>query len=664
MRRIGLVLRFALLSLVVILVLGVVFTRSAARATEDRSLRSARNSAVLVARLGIQPQLTPNGLANGLSTDEVRDLDRVLQSDEADTSITRIKIWNRDHTVVYSDDPSLIGKTFTADDDLLHALHGEVESEITDLSSAENESERRYGKLFEVYVPIRFVGETSPAGSFEIYLPYAPIAQEMAHDNRERNLLLLIGLGLLWIMLLPVVWQVSRRLRRTSAANEHQALHDALTDLPNRTLLRERLVQAIEAAREDGAGVGVVLLDLDRFKEVNDTLGYQNGDLLLRGIGERVVDTLPPNATVARLGSDEFAVLLPEVANPASVLAVARQLIAALETPFRVDELSVEVEATIGVSVFPGHGDDAETLLRRADVAMQRAKESHIGLELYATEHDTYTRRRLGLIADLRRALDGDELVLHYQPQIELRTGRVIGVEALLRWNHPEDGLLLPDEFIPLAERSGLIHPLTAYVLEAACAQCRTWRATGVELSVAVNLSARNLIETDLVERVRGLLGRHDLPPAALVLEITESTIMADPVKVTQVVRRLRDEGLTVSIDDFGTGYSSLAHLRHLPVSEIKIDKSFVFGMLDDPHDATIVRSAIELAHNLHLTAIAEGVESADARDALATLGCDVAQGYYFARPMAPADFTAWLHDAGSFPARPRRETTAEADVT
>jgi diguanylate cyclase (GGDEF)-like protein len=664
MPRMSLVLRFALLSLAVILVLGFVFTRSAARATEDRSLRSARDSAVLVSRLGIQPQLTANGLANGLSPDEAKDLDRVLQSDEASAAISRIKIWNRDHTVVYSDDASLIGRTFPADDELMEALHGEVESGISDLSQAENQQERKFGKLFEVYVPIRFAGDTSPAGAFEIYLPYAPIAKEMAHDNRERNLLLAIGLAALWILLLPVVWQVSRRLRRTSAANEHQALHDALTDLPNRTLLRERLAEAIDDARGAEGGVGVLILDVDRFKEVNDTLGYQNGDLLLRGIGERVVATLPADATVARLGSDEFAVLLPEMTNPAAVLAMARQLVAALETPFRVDELSVEVEATIGVSVYPEHGDDAETLLRRADVAMQRAKESHIGLELYATEHDTYTRRRLGLIADLRRALDGDELVLSYQPQVELRTGRVTGVEALLRWNHPVDGLLLPDEFIPLAERSGLIHPLTAYVLEAACAQCREWRAAGMELSVAVNLSARNLIETDLVERVRGLLGRHDLPPSALVLEITESTIMADPVQVTQVVRRLRDEGLAVSIDDFGTGYSSLAHLRHLPVSEIKIDKSFVFGMLEDPHDATIVRSAIELAHNLHLTAVAEGVESAGARDALATLGCDVAQGYYFARPMAPRDFTAWLRDEGTFPARPRHDATADADVT
>jgi EAL domain-containing protein (putative c-di-GMP-specific phosphodiesterase class I) len=264
-------------------------------------------------------------------------------------------------------------------------------------------------------------------------------------------------------------------------------------------------------------------------------------------------------------------------------------------------------------------------------------------VELYATEHDTYSRKRLGLVADLRRALEGDELLLHYQPQVSLETGRATGVEALLRWNHPEHGLLPPDEFIPLAERSGLIHPLTEHVLERACADCRAWRSRGVALSVAVNLSARNLIESDLLERVRGLLVRHDLAPSALVLEITESTIMADPVAVTEVVRRLRAEGLAVSIDDFGTGYSSLAHLRHLPVSEIKIDKSFVFGMVDDPADATIVRSAIELAHNLHLTAVAEGVETEVARDALAALGCDVAQGYFYARPMPAAELMDWV---------------------
>jgi diguanylate cyclase (GGDEF)-like protein len=420
-------------------------------------------------------------------------------------------------------------------------------------------------------------------------------------------------------------------------------MHDALTNLPNRTMLREQLVTAIGAAESAATGVGVLVLDVDRFKEVNDTLGYQNGDLLLLAIGDRIVETLPERATVARLGSDEFAVVVPEMAHPATALAVARKLVTALETPFTVDELSVEVEATIGASIFPEHGTDAETLLRRADVAMQRAKESHVGVELYATEHDTYSRKRLGLVADLRRALEGDELLLHYQPQVSLETGRATGVEALLRWNHPEHGLLPPDEFIPLAERSGLIHPLTEHVLERACADCRAWRSRGVALSVAVNLSARNLIESDLLERVRGLLVRHDLAPSALVLEITESTIMADPVAVTEVVRRLRAEGLAVSIDDFGTGYSSLAHLRHLPVSEIKIDKSFVFGMVDDPADATIVRSAIELAHNLHLTAVAEGVETEVARDALAALGCDVAQGYFYARPMPAAELMDWV---------------------
>jgi diguanylate cyclase (GGDEF)-like protein len=648
MRRLSLVLRFALLSLAVILLLGVVLSRSSGSATEQGSLRSARDTAVLVSRLGILPQLSANGLANGLSPEEKGNLDRVLRSDEGAATISRIKIWNRDHKVVYSDDNRLIGRRFAADDELNDALHGKVESGISNLSQSENTQERHFGKLFEVYVPIRFVGDTSPAGTFELYLPYAPIAKEIQQDNRHRNLLIAGGMAILWLVLLPVVWQASRRLRRTAALNEHQALHDSLTDLPNRTLLRDRLVDSIEAARDRGDGIGILLLDVDRFKEVNDTLGYHNGDVLLCQFGERVVDALPMNATVARLGSDEFGVILPELTNPMMALSAARHLLAALETPFTVDELSVEVEASIGVSVFPEHGEDADTLLRRADVAMQRAKESHVGLEIYATEHDTYSRRRLGLIADLRRAIDGDELVLYYQPQVELRGGHPIGVEALLRWNHPVDGLILPDEFIPLAERSGLIHPLTEHVLERACSQCREWRGLGLELSVAVNLSARNLIEVDLVERVRGLLARHDLPPSALVLEITESTIMADPVKTTSVVRRLRDEGLTVSIDDFGTGYSSLAHLRHLPVSEIKIDKSFVFGMLEDPSDATIVRSAIELAHNLHLVAVAEGVETAGARDALAALGCDVGQGYYFARPMPASELTTWLASRNS----------------
>jgi diguanylate cyclase (GGDEF)-like protein len=647
MRRLSLVLRFALLSLAVIVLLGFVLTWYTARSTQRRRLDDARDNAVLISRLGIQPQLSAEGLRNGLTTTEVGNLDRVVRSAEASAAIARFKIWNREHVVAYSDDAALIGKTFPADDELAEALDGKIVSGITTSDNSENASEHRVGRFFEVYVPIQIAGDPKTAGAFEIYVAYAPIAHEIASDNRERNLLLAGGLAVLWLVLLPIVWQASRRLRRTSAENEHQALHDSLTDLPNRTLLRQRLTEATELAHEHRTSVGVLLLDVDRFKEVNDTLGYQNGDLLLREIGDRLVATLPENATVARLGSDEFAVLVPEVANPNAVLAVARLLMAALETPFSVDDLSVEVEATIGVSVFPEHSADGETLLRRADVAMQRAKETHIGLEIYATEHETYSRRRLGLIADLRRALDGDELVLLYQPQLDLQTGQVIGVEALLRWDHPAAGRIGPDEFIPLAERSGLIHPLTAHVLELACTQCQAWRDDGLELSVAVNLSARNLIEVDLVERVRGLLARHNLPASALVLEITESTVMADPVKVTDVVRRLRDEGLSVSIDDFGTGYSSLAALRHLPISEIKIDKSFVIGMLDDPNDATIVRSAVELAHNLHLVAVAEGVETEGARDALAALGCDVAQGFFFARPMPASDLTGWLRRPG-----------------
>jgi diguanylate cyclase (GGDEF)-like protein len=453
------------------------------------------------------------------------------------------------------------------------------------------------------------------------------------------------GLGLLWIVLFRFVHGASRRLRDQSRENRHQAMHDSLTDLPNRVLFSDRVEQAIVLSKRSGNGIAVALMDLDRFKEVNDTLGHHSGDSLLASVGARLKAAVRESDTVARLGGDEFGVLFAGVGDLYSALELARKLQQALDEPFTLDGLQFEMEASIGIAVYPDHGEDATDLLQHADIAMYVAKREHAGVQLYKAEQDEYSRDRLALLAGLRKALDHGELVLYYQPKVDLRSGRVHGVEALVRWQHPERGLVPPDEFIPLAEHTGLIRPLTAYVLEAAAGQCSAWRrgGGGIEMSVAVNLSARILHDRGLPEQIARLLERWSLPPDALEIEITESAIMSDPVRALAVANRLSDLGVGLVIDDFGTGYSSLSYLKQLPVSELKIDKSFVLDMDSSDNDMAIVRSTIVLGHNLGLKVVAEGVETVEVQDRLAALGCDLAQGYLYGRPSPPVELSVRL---------------------
>ena len=434
-----------------------------------------------------------------------------------------------------------------------------------------------------------------------------------------------------------------RRLRRRAAENRHQALHDPLTGLPNRTQFRQRVARAAPAADEQGRQLAVMLIDLDGFKEVNDTLGHGNGDRLLQQIGTRLREALRAGDTVARLGGDEFAVLLPTVAGEDAAVMVADGLRRALDEPFVLADLAIHPDASIGIAMYPDHGVDADTLIQHADVAMYLAKEGRTGVVVYDKERDRYSPDRLALIGELRRAIDQGELTLHYQPQVEPETGRVGGVEALLRWQHPERGLVPPDEFIPLAERTGLIQPLTLWVLDAALQQCASWRRAGLDLWVAANLSAANLVDGDTPHEIERLLRRWDVPPGLFRLEITETTAMADPVRTHAVLTRLDAMGVQLAIDDFGTGYSSLAYLKRLPVHELKIDRSFVSSMAHDPNDEVIVTSTIELGHNLGLRVVAEGVEDQHTLDELVRRGCDLAQGYHFTRPLPPAELRAWL---------------------
>ena len=438
--------------------------------------------------------------------------------------------------------------------------------------------------------------------------------------------------------------QLVDRLRQQAAENEYQALHDALTGLGNRTLFRERVSSRVAADAGPPTPFAVMIMDLDRFKEVNDTLGHRNGDELLQKIAERLRIAVGPKNLLARLSGDEFAVLLPQAADRSVAVDVAQALLRALHEPFVQQEVTLEVGASIGIAVYPEHGRDADALIQRADVAMYLAKTGRSGYEVYSPERDQSNPARLGLVGELRRGIDEHELVVLYQPKADLRTGKVVGAEALVRWQHPRHGLMSPDDFIPVAEQAGLLRPLTLYVLDAAIGQCTSWRKAGFEISVAVNLSVRNLLDLELPDDVARLLARWGLPASALQLEITESTIMADLGRTQGVLRRLHTIGTDIAIDDFGTGYSSLAQLKRLLVDELKIDKSFVIGMAtDDDNDRLIVRSTIELGRNLGLRVVAEGVETRQVWDELRSMGCHVAQGHYISRPVTGSQLTQLL---------------------
>ncbi|MGI5437919.1 putative bifunctional diguanylate cyclase/phosphodiesterase [Streptomyces shenzhenensis] len=430
-------------------------------------------------------------------------------------------------------------------------------------------------------------------------------------------------------------------------ARAEEQLRDPLTGLPNRQWLQERIWTALDDAERIGARSALMLIDLDRFRSVNDTLGHLAGDRLLLQIADRLRLALPRGAEAARLGGDEFAVLLPVADSTTSAIRVARNLVTALSSPLDLDGLTLVLEASAGVAVFPDHALDAEGMLRRADVAMYQAKRDRTGVEVYESKRDSNTPDRLGLLGDLRRALDAHEVQLHYQPKVRF-DGQVAGLEALVRWVHPERGKVPPDEFIAIAESSGLMPHLTEYVLETALGQVAKWRAQGLRVPVAVNVSPRDVHTPGFAGSVAARLARHGVPAGALQLEITEHVLLEDPQRAADTLAGLTGHGVKMSLDDFGTGYSSLVHLRRLPVSELKIDRSFVARLAVDNEDAEIVRCTVDLAHSLGLLVVAEGVEDDETWERLRDLGCDAVQGWLVAAAMPPEETTAWLRARGS----------------
>ena len=467
-----------------------------------------------------------------------------------------------------------------------------------------------------------------------------------------------VGIVLAVLALLIFQYLVGELLKSKQRADElhRRATTDELTGLANRERFRARLDERIAEAKASDERFGVMLCDLDRFKEINDTLGHHFGDELLRDLGPRLAEVVGPNGLVSRLGGDEFAVLPGEsTSDPDELEAIARRLMACVQQPIGVDEMLLEVGVSIGIARFPRDGEDPHSLLRSADVAMYAAKEAHAGCKVYAAALDGHSVRKLSVLSEFRRALDNDEILVFYQPIMHMGGTRVHGAEALVRWQHPELGLLPPSDFMPIVEQTGLIGPMTRHVLERAVAQCAAWRRAGQEMTVSVNLSVRNLLDPDLASLLGDLLEIYGLTPSALQLEITESMLMSDPDRSLNTLTRLSELGVGLSVDDYGTGYSSLANLRRLPIDELKIDRSFVSPMLSDESDLIIVRSTINLGHDLGLKVVAEGVEDVATLHRLGGLGCDLAQGYHFSKPLPPEAFNKWMGVQVAPPQQPVR---------
>ncbi|MDQ2942591.1 MAG: EAL domain-containing protein, partial [Candidatus Dormibacteraeota bacterium] len=523
--------------------------------------------------------------------------------------------------IIESANPAVV-KLFGYSEDELFGQQAEVLIATTHRSAFVNYLERR----LKLDIPVSGAHETMGKRKNGSLFPLEFVVSSMQIGSRH--------------LFIATLREISERKAHTDAL-EYQALHDALTGLPNRSLFGDRLRQALLAARRNQKMFGVLLLDLDRFKDINDALGHDRGDSLLQEVTARLRGVLRATDTIARLGGDEFAVLTTDAKHPDDVVATARKILASLEGPFAIADQMVETGASIGIAMYPVHGDDPSTLLRRADVAMYVAKRSGGGYAVYAPEQEAQTLRRSGLAGELRRSIPQGELVLHYQPQVTLATGAIRSVEALVRWNHPREGLMPPDRFIPMAEETGIIHPLTAWVLDSALAQLCKWLDEGLDVSVSLNVSPRNIEDHSLEEMVARALGTFKVEPQRLTLEITEGVAMA--AAAGKALHRLNEMGVRLALDDFGTGYSSLLYLMRLPVNEIKIDRSFVSALASDPDSGAIVRSAVGLGHNLGLRVVAEGLQDRAAEAVLIEAGCDAAQGFLVGRPCAEHEMTELL---------------------
>jgi diguanylate cyclase (GGDEF)-like protein len=629
----GAVRRLLLASLVPTLLVGAGLAYVLDGVLANRALSSARDRAVAAAGPAFRT-LSHRELTQGVTRAKARRIRAYIRSARVARDVAGVRAWNAKGQIVYFG-----GALFATAGSTPPGVHGAVRgagsTAVIDLAGSKD-------RLLETYVPIRPRPNERPTGVLEITAPYRTVTAALAADRHRLWLFLALGLGLLQLAVIRIVAHAATRFEREAAEKEHQALHDPLTGLPNRGLFNSITEDALSARKGHG-NVAVVMLDLDRFKEINDALGHFNGDLVIERAAKRLDALCRGDDVVARLGGDEFAILLPNVRGRDSVLPLVNRVREALKEPFVVAGLALEVEASIGIAMAPENGEAAGDLLQAADIALYAAKRAHSGAEFYAPEQHRYSPAQLGLVSQLRRAIEQQELVLHYQPKSAIAGGQVEGVEALVRWQHRHMGLLYPDAFIPLTEHTSLIRPLTLHLLERALTDVAEWEREGISLSVAVNLSTQMLLDNDLAREVGRLLFKMGVPSSKLELEVTESSIVYDPRRASTVLQGLHDLGVRIAIDDFGTGYSSLVSLKQLPVSSIKIDKSFVMAMEESEDDDAIVRSTVELGRNLGLDVVAEGVETPTALARLTEYGCDYMQGYYLSKPLPAERLIKWL---------------------
>jgi diguanylate cyclase (GGDEF)-like protein len=612
----------------------VVFAVMAGRSSEDGAQieRAAQNQAEVMRGAMGQATLARAVTDRSPSRAQRARTAALLRRVAAESEALAVRVVDPSGRVAYSSIVAERGGELPATPDFRAAMTGEA-------AAARQNAEGTAS--VGAYVPLRRRPGSTPVGVLNTDTPAA--ALEGAGPGSQRQMTALLGLALLVLLAGGGALLFSRFRGRPRRRDPHASgAADSLTGLPNREVFNALTEKAL-ADCPQGGQVAVLLMDLDRFKEINDSLGHFNGDLVIERVGKRLRTVLREGDQVARLGGDEFAMLLPNVKAKDSVAGAAQRIQEALSEPFSVGGLALKVEASIGSALYPTDVDKAGKLLQAADVAMYAAKKAHSGHEFYSPDQHQYTPARLGLVAQLNRAMKDNELVLHYQPKARLATGTVEGVEALARWNHPQRGLLFPDEFIPVTEHTSMIRPLTIHLLETALEQIEDWGRKGLELNVAVNLSAQLLLDLKLPGEIGRMLSRVGAVSSRLEVEITESAIMSDPRRARRVLDRMREMGVRVAIDDFGTGYSSLVSLKQLPVSTIKVDKSFVMNMEADADDAAIVRSTVALGHNLGLEVVAEGVETPGAWRELNAMGADIAQGYYLSKALQAQQFERWL---------------------
>jgi diguanylate cyclase len=615
---------YAVASLVPLAVLGVALVGDYRREALASGLAQGRAQAAVIGEMAIAPALTGADLDHQLTATERERLQNATDLAIFNGSVIRLRLRGFTGRVVFSDNGSTAGALPTSHHAFRAAAAGRTDVAIV------QDPDGGPDQVIRVLQPVVAKATGQSTGVLELYLPYASIARHTQAQLRRTYWRLAAGLTALYAVLALIAWSTTRRLRRHATRHEYEALHDALTGLPNRKWFRELAEQAVESGRP-GA---IVLIDLDRFKDVNDTLGHHAGDELLRTVAQRLPTHLRTDDTVARLGGDEFGLILSGVSDATQVRELLERVREELAAQIVLDGVPLTIEASLGVALFPTHGNTVELLLQHADAAMYQGKRGVSPVVVYESATARNPSHRLIVQGELRRALERDELVLRYQPKVELATGQICGVEALVRWQHPQRGLLPPGEFLPAAEQSNLIDPLTAWVLRRALTDHASWAALGIPWPVAVNVSARNLEAAAFPESVTALLTELGVPSDRLTVEITETALAADAVAAARAVGALAGQGITIAIDDFGKGYTSLSQLRTLPITELKIDRTFLMELERDERNRAIVRSIIGLADGLGCRVTAEGVETPDTAAWLAEAGCQCAQGFLFSKPL------------------------------